>query len=143
MPKTDKVLYAGRTRVPGAARVRLRATRGPTVLSSPRQVGRLLHQFRAALRRRWPSCFIGAIGNAGAKREVVLLKSITVTAEVDLAKTGNTYFLQTSRNVSLPLAPQRRSKSPTRDIRALLLESHAREYQCRKQTRLSASAFVA
>ncbi len=43
MPKTDKVLYAGRTHVPRAARVRLRATRGPTIFGSPWRFGKLLY----------------------------------------------------------------------------------------------------
>ena len=50
----------------------------------------------------WSACFIGAMKIAARKMKVTLPADLTVDTEVDLATTGDDYFLQARLNVSLP-----------------------------------------
>ena len=50
----------------------------------------------------WSACFLGAIGRAALARKIAMPKDATVDAEVDLAKTGDDFFLAARLNVKLP-----------------------------------------
>jgi Ohr subfamily peroxiredoxin len=103
MPKTEKVLYTGKTHTSGGREGASRSDDGrlDIQLSSPGSTGNGTNpeQLFAA---GWSACFIGAIGAAAAKRKIALPKELAVHAEVDLGKTGDAYLLQARLNVSLP-----------------------------------------
>ena len=50
----------------------------------------------------WSACFLSAIGLAAGKMKIVLPASRAVDAEVDLCRTGSSFFLQARLNVNLP-----------------------------------------
>jgi len=52
-----------------------------------------------------PECGRPAIGLVAAERKVKLPADLAVDIEVDLAKTGNDYFLQARLHVSIPGVP--------------------------------------
>lgn len=50
----------------------------------------------------WSACFLGAIGRAALVRKITMPADATVDAEVDLAKSGDDFFLAARLNVKLP-----------------------------------------
>ena len=50
----------------------------------------------------WSACFLSAIGLAAGKMKIVLPASRAIDVEVDLCRTGGSFFLQARLNVSLP-----------------------------------------
>jgi lipoyl-dependent peroxiredoxin len=50
----------------------------------------------------WSACFLSAIGLAAGKMKIVLPASRSIDVEVDLCRTGSSFFLQARLNVSLP-----------------------------------------
>ncbi|MDM0021135.1 Ohr family peroxiredoxin [Variovorax saccharolyticus] len=50
----------------------------------------------------WSACFIGAMGLAARKLQVVMPAEAAVDTEIDLVLTGDAYALQARLNVSLP-----------------------------------------
>lgn len=103
MIQIEKVLYTGKTRTTGGrdgfARsddaqldVKLSPPGTPHPGTNPEQL------FAAG----WSACFIGAMGQAAAKRKLRLPEATAVDAEVDLGMTDGAYFLQARLNISLP-----------------------------------------
>jgi Ohr subfamily peroxiredoxin len=103
MQQLDTVLYTGKTRVTGgrdgSARssdgrldIRLSPPGGKGEGSNPEQL------FAAG----WSACFIGAMGLAAGKLQLVLPADTAVDAEVDLGRVGDGYALQARLSVSLP-----------------------------------------
>jgi osmotically inducible protein OsmC len=99
----DKVLYTGKTHTTGGRDGKSRSSdeRLDIKLSSPGTSGTGTNpeQLFAA---GWSACFLGAIGLAAAKLKITLPADTAVDAEVDLGKTGDSYFLGARLNVSLP-----------------------------------------
>ena len=103
MTQLEKVLYTGKTHTSGGREGASRSSDGhlDIKLSSPgtRGSGTNPEQLFAA---GWSACFIGAMGLAAGKMNVVLPTDLAVDAEVDLGTIGGGYFLQARLNVSLP-----------------------------------------
>src|SRR2546427_9673776 len=103
MTQLEKVLYPGKTHTSGGREGASRSSDGhlDIKLSSPGTGGSGTNpeQLFAA---GWSACFIGAMGLAAGKMNVVLPTDLAVDAEVDLGTIGGGYFLQARLNVSLP-----------------------------------------
>ncbi|HYD63580.1 MAG TPA: organic hydroperoxide resistance protein [Noviherbaspirillum sp.] len=103
MTKIEKVLYTGKTHTTGGRDGSSRSSDGrlDIQLTPPggKGSGTNPEQLFAA---GWSACFIGAIGKAAARMEIVLPPELAVDAEVDLGTTDGAYFLQARLNVSLP-----------------------------------------
>src|SRR5688572_614276 len=100
----ESVLYTGKTHTTGGRDGGLSRTsdgRLDIKLSVPGTPGNGTNpeQLFAA---GWSACFIGAMKIAAGKMKVTLPADLVVDTEVDLATTGDNYFLQARLNVSLP-----------------------------------------
>jgi Ohr subfamily peroxiredoxin len=103
MTQLDKVLYTGRTHTTGGRDGVSRSADGrlDIKLSSPGTAGSGTNpeQLFAA---GWSACFIGAMRLAAGKMKIALPADLAIDAEVDLATTGDGYFLKARLTVSLP-----------------------------------------
>lgn len=103
MSQTKEVIYTSRTHTTsgreGAARsddrrldIKLSRPGGSGTGTNPEQL------FGAG----WSACFLGAVGRAALARNIAMPANATVDAEIDLAKTGDEFFLAARLNVKLP-----------------------------------------
>jgi Ohr subfamily peroxiredoxin len=103
MTQFSKVLYTARTHTTGGRDGASRSADGKLDirLSAPGSAGAGTNpeQLFAA---GWSACFQGAMGHAARKLKVALPADAAVDAEVDLALSGEAYFLQARLKVSLP-----------------------------------------
>jgi len=103
MSSTAKILYTGKTHTTGGRDGASRSDDGhlDIQLSPPGTSGTGTNpeQLFAA---GWSACFIGAMGLAAGKLKIKLPADLAVDAEVDLANTDGSYFLQARLRVSLP-----------------------------------------
>jgi osmotically inducible protein OsmC len=103
MSSTAKILYTGKTHTTGGRDGASRSDDGrlDIQLSPPGTSGTGTNpeQLFAA---GWSACFIGAMGLAAGKMKIKLPADLAVDAEVDLANTDGSYFLQARLRVSLP-----------------------------------------
>ncbi|SCX70272.1 organic hydroperoxide resistance protein [Variovorax sp. EL159] len=103
MSSTAKILYTGKTHTTGGRDGASRSDDGrlDIQLSPPGTSGAGTNpeQLFAA---GWSACFIGAMGLAAGKLKIKLPADLAVDAEVDLANTDGSYFLQARLRVSLP-----------------------------------------
>jgi len=107
MSQNTQVLYTGLTHTTGGRDGAARSSDGrlDIKLSPPGSSGAGTNpeQLFAA---GWSACFIGAMGRAARSLNIALPAGTAVDAEVDLAQTGDAFFLQARLNVSLPGLPR-------------------------------------
>ena len=103
MTQLDKVLYTGKTHTTGGREGVSRSADGrlDIKLSSPGTAGGGTNpeQLFAA---GWSACFIGAMRRVAGGMKIALPADLAIDAEVDLATTGDAFFLKARLNVSLP-----------------------------------------
>jgi lipoyl-dependent peroxiredoxin len=103
--KIEKVYYTGRTHTNSGGRdggtSKSDDGRIDLMFSSPGKKGNGTNpeQLFAA---GWSACFIAAMKTAAGKMKITLPADLIVDTEVDLAASGDNYFLQARLNVSLP-----------------------------------------
>jgi Ohr subfamily peroxiredoxin len=99
----DKVLYTARTHTTGGRDGTGKSSDGAldVKLSSPGsgKPGTNPEQLFAV---GWSACFMGAMGKAAAKRNILLPAGVAVDAEVDLGLTGGDFFLRAHLKVHAP-----------------------------------------
>jgi Ohr subfamily peroxiredoxin len=101
----EKVLYTARTHTTGGGRdggtSQSDDSRLDVAFTTPGKKGNGTNpeQMFAA---GWSACFIGAVKIAAGKMKVAVPADLTVDTEVDLAMTGDAFFIQARLNVSLP-----------------------------------------
>lgn len=103
MSRIDKVLYTGRTQTRGGRDGSARSDDGrlDITLSPPGGAGAGTNpeQLFAA---GWSACFIGAMGHAARRLNIVMPADVSVATEVDLGTGDGGYALQARLAVSLP-----------------------------------------
>lgn len=103
MPQLEHVLYTGKTRTTGGREGASRSTDGrlEIKLSPPGSKGSGTNP-EQLFGAGWSACFIGALGLAAARADVVLPPDVAVAADIDLGTTDGAYFLQARLHVSIP-----------------------------------------
>ncbi|HEY7688626.1 MAG TPA: Ohr family peroxiredoxin [Dongiaceae bacterium] len=97
-PKTEKVVFTGRTHTTGGRSGATRSSDGFVDIKLPQPHPAAEQLFAAA----WSACYIGAIELAASQRKIRLPASPAVDAEIDLNLADGAYFLRARLNVSLP-----------------------------------------
>lgn len=98
MTSTAKTLFTGRTHTSSGRDGAARSTDGFVDVKLPQPHPAAEQLFAAA----WSACYLGAIELAAAQRKIVLAGAPSADAEIDLNRTGESYFLQARFNVSVP-----------------------------------------
>lgn len=98
----EKVLYTGKTHTTGGREGRSESSDGNLAvqLTTPgKGTGTNPEQLFAA---GWSACFLSALRIAAGTRKLRFPQDAAIDTEVDLAMTGNDFFLQARLNVHLP-----------------------------------------
>jgi lipoyl-dependent peroxiredoxin len=98
MTATAKILFTGRTHSQAGREGFARSGDGLFDLKLPQPHPAAENLFAAA----WSACYMGAIELAAARRKIKLSESPLVDAEIDLARDGESFFLQARLNVTIP-----------------------------------------
>lgn len=97
MTTTAKVLFTGRTHTTAGRDGAGRSSDGFVDVKLPQPHPAAENLFGVA----WSACYAGAIELAAAQRKIKLPAAPAVDAEIDLARDGDSYFLQARLNVSI------------------------------------------
>ena len=94
----EKILFTGRTHTTGGRDGAARSSDGFVDLKLPQPHPAAEQLFASA----WSACYIGAIELAASQRKIKLEASPAVDVEIDLGKTGGSFFLRARFNVTVP-----------------------------------------